>query len=88
MTGPALCCLKHGIVPYFLTRAVAYALCYCHPDDPASMELAAYQKERGVREAIIRYCQIDPAQEQENFFLQMVLGHYREIAGKETENRE
>ncbi len=88
LTGPALCCLKHGIVPYFLTRAVAYALCYCHPDDPASMELAAYQKEHGVREAIIRYCQIDPAQEKENFFLQMVLGHYREISGKEAENRE
>ena len=80
LTGPALCCLKHGIVPYFLTRGVAYALFYQHPEDPASQELAACIRERGVREAVIKYCQLDANKEQESVFLQMVLRHYHEIS--------
>ncbi len=68
LTGPALCCLKHGIVPYFLTRAVAYALCYEHPDDPASQELASFIRKNGISEAVIKYCQLDLKNPQEDVF--------------------
>ena len=80
LTGPALCCLKHGTVPYFLTRAVAYALCYEHPDDPASQELASFIRKNGISEAVIKYCQLDLKNPQEDVFLQMVLGHYHELS--------
>ncbi len=79
LTGPALCCLKHGILPYFLARAIAYAFFYRHPDDAASMEIAAYLEKEGIDAAIEKYCQLDLEKEQEKLLLQMVRGHYYEI---------
>ena len=52
---------------------------YRHPEDAASIEIAACIEKEGIDAAIGKYCQLDLENEQEKLLLQMVRGHYYEI---------
>ena len=53
--GPALLCLKYGMVPYFLARGAAYLLRYENEKDASAVEIQAYRKEQGNEKTILKY---------------------------------
>lgn len=55
-TGPALLCMKHHILPYYLAKGIAYGFLYRDEEEPESIEITNYVKEHGIREAVRKYC--------------------------------
>ncbi len=79
LVGPALACLRHGKIPYFIARSIAL-MCFFHNDeDAAAVELQAYIAQNGIEAALEKYCGLSEEQEQESQLRQLVLGHYREL---------
>lgn len=52
LIGPALLCLKNGVEPAHLVRAIAYALHYDNPEDPDSVEIIAAIKANGLDDTL------------------------------------
>ncbi|MGI6665551.1 MAG: hypothetical protein ACOX3W_09150 [Christensenellaceae bacterium] len=77
--GPALLCLKHGVVPYFLARGAAMGFFFENEEDPAAVEIQNYIAAEGIEKAIEKYCQLDKQDALENTLYQMVLSHYYDI---------
>jgi len=59
LVGPALLCLKNGIEPTHLIRAIGAAFNYKNPEDPASVTLQNRIKELGIHESIRQTCGLD-----------------------------
>jgi mannitol-1-phosphate 5-dehydrogenase len=59
LVGPALLCLKQGVEPVHLVRAIGAALHMEGGGDPSATKMAALIKEVGLREAINRLCGLD-----------------------------
>ena len=45
--GPALLCMKHHILPFYLAKGIAYGFLYRDESDIASIEITNYVKEHG-----------------------------------------
>lgn len=54
--GPALMCIKHHIVPFYLAKGIAYGFLYRDKGDPESVEITNYVQKEGIEKAIDRYC--------------------------------
>lgn len=80
--GPALCCMRHGILPYYITRCLAYGFLYFNEADPQSLELQGFIREHGIGQAILRFCQLDLERQEEKVVYELVLNAYRDIAGQ------
>lgn len=74
-TGPALLCMKHQILPYYLARGIAFGFLYRDEREPESIEITDYVKEHGIREAIMKYCGLFP---EEWELLQLIEAQYKE----------
>ena len=77
--GPALLCLKYGMVPYFLSRGAAYLLMYVNEKDASAEEIQAYRKENGDEKTILKYCGLDRSIKDEDVLFQMILGQMKEL---------
>ena len=77
--GPALLCLKYGMVPYFLSRGAAYLLMYVNENDASAEEIQAYRKENGDEKTILKYCGLDRSIKDEDVLFQMILGQMKEL---------
>jgi mannitol-1-phosphate 5-dehydrogenase len=58
MTGAALLCMKHGIVPSHICAGIAYAYAFDDPRDAQSAELQEYLKANGIERAVERYSRL------------------------------
>ena len=56
LIGPALLCLKNGITPTHLIKAIGAAFHYLNEDDPASVEMAKILEENGLKKSIHMIC--------------------------------
>jgi mannitol-1-phosphate 5-dehydrogenase len=56
MIGPIQLCLRNGIDPKHLIKAVAAVLYYFEKDDAASVKLRELIKEKGIQDTIIEAC--------------------------------
>lgn len=56
LAGPALLCKKTGIMPYWTTKAIAYAFLYKNKDDNSSMLLQEQLKKKGISKVAEEYC--------------------------------
>lgn len=59
LTGAALFCMEQGIDPVHILPAIAAALHFNNPEDPAAMEIQQHIKEHGIESAVRRYCGTD-----------------------------
>lgn len=59
LVGPALLCLKNGIEPTHLIRAIGAAFNYNNPEDPASVTLQNRIKELDIQKVIRQTCGLD-----------------------------
>jgi len=58
LIGPALLCLRDGIKPTHLIRAIGAAFHYFHQEDQNSMKLAKVIGEKGIQNAIRDFCEL------------------------------
>lgn len=84
--GPALCCVKHHIVPYFISRCCAYAFLYHDPQDAQSQELHSYLSEYGIEQAVRQFCQLDIDDPSDCQVWQLVVDAYRDVTGENPMN--
>ncbi|MBQ9988598.1 MAG: hypothetical protein IJP30_02560 [Clostridia bacterium] len=77
--GPALLCLKYGVLPYYLARGAAYLLYFKNDNDPTYVEMHRIIGEIGIEKAIEQFCQLDLSVRDEKLLYDMILAHYREI---------
>lgn len=54
--GPALLCMKHHILPFYLAKGIAYGFLYRDEKDAASIEITDYVSKHGIEKAIEIYC--------------------------------
>ena len=71
-----MACVETGRLPYFLAAAIAMAFDYVNPEDPDSLEVSAFLREHGIREAVQEYCGLHIADDKENLLIQLICGHY------------
>ena len=77
--SPALLCLKHHILPFYLAMGIAYGLCYRDENDSESVEITDFVKAEGVERAIEKYCGLG---EEDWLLRQLILAQYREAMGR------
>ena len=78
LVGPALLCLKHGRLPYYLARSAAMMFYFQNPKDAAAVEIQNYLSENGIEKAIEKYCQLDRSKKEEELLFQLILAQYFE----------
>ncbi|HIS02368.1 MAG TPA: C-GCAxxG-C-C family protein [Candidatus Pullichristensenella avicola] len=87
LAGAALLCKQMGVMPYWLTKAIAYALLYRNPADAASKTVVDRVSEVGAKRAAVEFCGF----EKEPELAQLVSDRYMEAvddpAGALHENR-
>jgi len=59
LVGPARLCKLHGILPWYITRAIARAFFFDIEDDEATSRLQAMMKAKGVAESIREVGELD-----------------------------
>jgi len=74
LTGPALLCRKHGVLPWYLAITMVNALCYSHSADEDSKRMRNTIKHKGIRGAVEEICGI----EQEKELTELVVRIYEE----------
>lgn len=75
LTGAALLCRKNGVMPYFLSMAIAYGYLFSHSGDQASLIIKKTIKKYGLKRAVIEFSQLD----QEPDLVQMIFDHYQKV---------
>lgn len=77
--GPALCALKHHILPYYIAKCCAYMFLYEHPNDEDSIQMQKNIREFGIEYVIRQYCELNLEDENENLLFQLILKSYKSI---------
>lgn len=77
--GPALCCIKHGILPYYIAKCMAYVFLYNNEKDPQSLELQQMLKEKGVEDTVITCCGLSKNESREKLLIDLIVNAYYEI---------
>lgn len=75
--APALLCLRHGILPYYLARGIAYGFWYDAEEDGQSREIRQYIDKHGIHSAVLRFCGLD--EEKDFVLVEMIEKQYRDI---------
>ena len=79
LVGPALCCLRHGKLPYFLARSIALLYFFHNDADAAAVEVQQFIADKGIEAAVEQYSGLSTQDENEHLLCQLILGHYREL---------
>lgn len=89
LSGPALLAKKTGVMPYWLTKVIAYAFLYVDDSDEKSKELSKYVKTHGIKDASSYFCGLgkEPELQQLIFdrFQEILLHENNGFAHNETE---
>ena len=80
LIGPAIACIKAGKVPFFLTKAAAAGFYFINPKDASACEIQRYIEENGIHAAIVKFCELDMDDPDENLLCQLILAHYAEMS--------
>lgn len=84
LTGPALLCKKHGIWPYYITKAIAHGFLFSPASDANALMVKEYAQYYGIKEAARKYCGLDMEPE----ILQLIKRHYDSALRKESKEDE
>jgi len=75
LVGPALLCRKNGIMPYYLSKAIAAGFIFDNPGDPSSGKIRSHVEGQGIKSAIREYCKLD----QELELIQLIAEQYQKL---------
>jgi len=74
--GPALLCIKHNILPFYLSKGIAYGFLYRDEKDKESIEITDYVEKNGIEKAIRKYCGL---RDEEWMLIDLIKKQYEEI---------
>ena len=77
--GPALCALKHGILPFYITKCLAYGFIYKNEDEPDTLKIQKKIKNEGIDNAITEFCELNLNDEKEKLVHDLILNNYLEL---------
>ena len=80
LIGPALSCLKHGRMPYFLSRGAALGFYFKNPADPGAVEIEQCVQNEGIDAAISRFCGLCDSVPEEKLLKELIVGQYYELS--------
>lgn len=75
LVGPALACICHGKLPYFLAKSVALMYSFRNPRDEEAVELGAYIDAHGLPAAMEHFSGLSDRVPEEKLLRQLVLAH-------------
>ncbi|MDD3573349.1 MAG: C-GCAxxG-C-C family (seleno)protein, partial [Eubacteriales bacterium] len=81
LVGPALICRKHGIYPYYLAKAVAYAMRFNNPEDTSLAQIALKMQQGNRTDSVMEICGLDSQRD----FAYLVARHYLRHNGTLTD---
>ena len=76
LTGPMILCHNNGIMPYYLAKVVACAFLFDPAKDDAATEIRRHVQNYGIRESIVKYCELDKELE----LVQLAVDFFRKIS--------
>jgi mannitol-1-phosphate 5-dehydrogenase len=79
LLGPALMCRNNGILPYYLSKIIAYAFLFDQPGDKGCQEIKEYIRVHGIKETIANYCGL----EREKDLVWLIARLYKQIKNNE-----
>ncbi len=78
--GPALCCLKHGILPFYISRCLAYGFMYYNENERDTLEIKKQIEEHGIEKTVEKYCELDLDKGDEKMLFDLIVNHYHDIS--------
>jgi len=79
LLGPIKLCLEEGVLPFFITKCLAYGFYFYDDSIEDSKEIRSDVLTLGIKETIIKYCQLDLNNTNDRWILEMVIAHYNDI---------
>lgn len=79
IVGPAISCMKHGMVPFFLAKAAAAGFLFYNPEDVSAGEVQEYLKENGIEKAVEKYCELDTEVQEERMLRDLIVDQYHDL---------
>ncbi len=83
--GPALLCLKHGMVPYYLCKGAASLFLFENEKDPSAVALQRIVKEKGIEQAIWEVSGLDQNAPQDKKLHDLILAAHRDIVDHDVD---
>lgn len=77
--GPALLCLKHGIMPFFILRAAAYGFFVPSAGDEQAAKIEETLASMPLEDAVIKITALDPTAPDEAIACRLLVGFVQEI---------
>lgn len=77
--GPALLCLKHGIMPFFILRAAAYGFFVPSAGDEQAAKIEETLASMPLEDAVIKITALDPSAPDEAIACRLLVGFVQEI---------
>lgn len=77
-TGPALCAVRQGIMPYYITKCCAYMFLYQNDADPETLRIRKDIEIVGIGAAILKYCELCLEREEDRLVYELILNSYRD----------
>lgn len=77
--GPALLCLKHGIMPFFILRAAAYGFFVPSAGDEQAAKIEETLAAMPLEDAVIKITALDPTAPDEAIACRLLVGFVQEI---------
>jgi hypothetical protein len=74
------CRKERSILTKANARSIVYRFFYSDPEDPESIELGQLVQVQGIEAAILKVCELDTDNEQEQILYQLILASYHDIS--------
>lgn len=82
LCGPALMCKDNGVLPYYLTKAIAYGFIFDIKEDMNAQIVKEYAEYYGIKAAAQKFCELNNEPE----LLEMIAMHYERAIKGEAED--
>ena len=79
MVGPALACIRHGRLPYFISKSIALMYRFRNEKDEQAVELEEYIKAHGLMAAMEKYSGLSDDVPEEKLLKQLVAAQDRDF---------
>lgn len=79
MVGPALACIRHGRLPYFISKSIALMYRFRNENDEQAVELEEYIKAHGLMAAMEKYSGLSDDVPEEKLLKQLVAAQDRDF---------
>ena len=79
MVGPALACIRHGRLPYFISKSIALMYRFRNEKDEQAVELEEYIREHGLMAAMEKYSGLSDDVPEEKLLKQLIAAQDRDF---------